>query len=276
MKTNKKLIIFFIITFFIIILFSNFFLLLNTIKEKNHYTNFINEINKISKDFQQYIIQSFPIFEDYLESKNYLELRKNLYPEHIKIAKENYIIIIKNQEELKREIENGNFISLDNPKIREYYFFYNVPKENRYLHKNFYKILEEIGKRFQKKMNYIKNPKIKIKLAISSLIRTEEYQKNLKSKNFNAIDNSTHSYGISVDIFYDEFYVSFDELCDNFKIEKCRDFINHYGYVLGGNLRRQFQSILAETLIELQKENRLYVILEKNQRVFHITPIPEN
>jgi hypothetical protein len=136
--------------------------------------------------------------------------------------------------------------------------------------------LIEISKRFNEKIRFNEYP-IVVKLAISSLLRPENYQKELKSKNRNAIDNSTHSYGISLDIFMDEFFVDLKSLCDNPKNDtkkQCESDLNHHGYILGGSLRRQLQSILAEVLLELQEEKKLYVIWEANQRIFHITPLP--
>lgn len=136
-------------------------------------------------------------------------------------------------------------------------------------------MLVKLGEKFQEKIHY-KNSMIKVKIAISSAIRTKQHQEKLRNFNWNAVENSTHSYGISIDIFYDEFYISLDNLCESKRFQYCKKFLEYHGFVLGGNLRRQLQSILAETLIELQKENLLYVILEKNQRVFHITFLPTN
>jgi hypothetical protein len=226
----------------------------------------------ISKKFYQHIYQNFPIFEDWLNQEKKQNLRKYLYPFHIEIAKKLGLSIIKSTEEI-----NPNFYtSIDNPEIRTYYFFYNVPDKHRYFYKDFLPILIEISKRFNEKIRFNEYP-IVVKLAISSLLRPENYQEELKSKNRNAIDNSTHSYGISLDIFMDEFFVDLKSLCDNPKNDtkkQCESDLNHHGYILGGSLRRQLQSILAEVLLELQEEKKLYVIWEANQRVFHITPLP--
>ena len=227
----------------------------------------------ISKKFYQHIYQNFPIFEDWLNQEKKQHLRKYLYPFHIEIAKKLGLTIIRTSEEINPKF----YISMDNPEIRTYYFFYNVPEKHRFLYKDFVPILIEIGKQFNEKIHFNNEYPVIVKLAISSLLRSENYQEEIKLKNRNAIDNSTHSYGISIDIFMDEFFVDLKFLCDNTKNDtkkQCESDLNHHGYILGGNLRRQLQSILAEVLLELQEEKKLYVIWEANQRVFHITPLP--
>ncbi|MFN3603827.1 MAG: DUF5715 family protein [Leptonema sp. (in: bacteria)] len=273
MKLIKKNIFFFIVFLFVFFVIWTIYAIYKERQEKGKLIKFLEEQTRTTKEFQQKIIQNFPILEDYLNKEKFQELRKNLYPKHIQIAYKSNLEIIKNKEDLEKETSIGNFINLENPEVRKFYFFYNLPKENRYLRKEFYKTLVLIGQKFNEKIHY-QNKDIIVKLALSSVLRTEDYQKKLKKSNLNAIENSTHSYGISFDIFYDEFYVSLEYLCNDILMPFCKNYLNHYGYVLGGNLRRQFQSILAETLIELQQENQLYVILETNQKVFHITPIP--
>jgi hypothetical protein len=269
MKTKIYLItISILLIFFIFLIFE--YNRLNT-NFKIVYQQQISEKLKISKKFHQYIYQNFPIFEDWLDSTKTMELRTYLYPEHIKIAKKLNLSIIKELQD-----KNNDYINIDIPEIRKYYFFYNVPSEYRFLYKDFLPYLILIGERFNHKIRFNEYP-INVKIAISSLIRPERYQKELKLKNQNAIENSTHSYGISIDIFYDEFMVDLLFLCNNiidFYKKECISDLSHHGYLIGGSLRRQFQSILAETLLELQNEKKIYVIWEKNQRIFHITPIP--
>lgn len=270
MKINKIYIFFFIIlTIFFIFFYYYHNKNIQGIKEefKNHYLK--TKIER-SREFQKYIYQNFPIFEDWNKNDRVLLLRQFLYPEHIKIAKELNLSIIKDQKDI-----STYYSSIDTTEIKTYYFFYNVPKELRYFYKDFIPILLLIGERFNEKINF-QDKNVITKLCISSALRPENYQKNLQQKNQNAIDNSTHSYGISIDIFYDEFYINFESICNNLNSdiqEICKKDINQHGYFLGGNLRRQLTSILAETLIELQNEKKVLVIWEKNQRIFHVTPV---
>ncbi len=134
--------------------------------------------------------------------------------------------------------------------------------------------LNKIVTRFQKNIRKrIKNAPA-VKVAISSVIRTTKYQKKLFGVEF----VSTHSYGSTFDIFFDDYFVQLPEsklLANNqtFKtIQKKMD--KKFGFLLGDALRQQFRSILMETLIQLQNEGVLYAILEKRQRCYHITILP--
>ena len=46
------------------------------------------------------------------------------------------------------------------------------------------------------------------------------------------------------------------------------------GYLLGSALSRHFRAALMEALIQLQDEGRIYAILERNQRCYHVSVIP--
>ena len=46
------------------------------------------------------------------------------------------------------------------------------------------------------------------------------------------------------------------------------------GFLMGRARRRQFQAILADTILQLQTEGRLYAIWERNQRCYHVTILP--
>ncbi|MCS7204839.1 MAG: DUF5715 family protein [Leptospiraceae bacterium] len=270
MKNLKNFFLLIVITILTIVIA---YLLYSKLKLQRELRSYTKTKNLAIKEFYQFIYQNFPIFEDWLDEEKKKSLRTYLYPYHIELANHYQLTSIRSSKELNQ----NNFKSLENPDIRTYYFFYNVPNEFRYFHRKFYPVLILIGEEFQKTLNFQSYP-IKVKLAISSALRPADYQKLLKLKNPNAIENSTHAYGISIDIFYDEFYVDFSFLCENYSRfiqELCKKDIVELGYLMGGNLRRQFTAILAETLLRMQKENVLYVIWEKNQRVFHITPIPK-
>jgi len=112
-----------------------------------------------------------------------------------------------------------------------------------------------------------------VKLAISSALRPISYQKGLTKKNINATIESTHTYGISFDIFFDDYYISFPEptTSNNVSRELQEKFRTRFGFLTGDALRRQFHSVLMETLIELQDEGMIYAILERKQHCYHVT-----
>ena len=129
--------------------------------------------------------------------------------------------------------------------------------------------LKRLTERLQQVLNrYGDYPPIKI--ALSSVIRPAAYQESLRRSNANASLVSSHSYGVSFDIFYDDFFV--DLPGDDPALEPLR---LRMGFLLGRSLRRQFHAVLAETLLELQSDGKVYVIWERNQRCYHVTVLPE-
>ena len=134
--------------------------------------------------------------------------------------------------------------------------------------------IKKIAERFQENINKRKELP-PVKFAVSSAIRSSKYQKSLKNKNTNAVIKSTHSTGVSLDIFYDDYFVKLTEYkgssrTSQFVLDRLR---NKFGFLLGDSLRRQFRTILLETLIQLQNEGWLYAILEQRQRCYHVTII---
>ncbi|MCP4763843.1 MAG: hypothetical protein GY870_18875 [archaeon] len=112
-----------------------------------------------------------------------------------------------------------------------------------------------------------------VKIAISSATRPKDYQKGLTKRNINASFESTHNYGTSFDIYFEDFYISFPEpRTDNSTSMKLQEQLKRrFGFLTGDALRRQFHSILMETLLQLQDEEILYAILERKQHCYHVT-----
>lgn len=85
---------------------------------------------------------------------------------------------------------------------------------------------------------------------VSSVLRTQQDVKNLRSTNGNATENSTHCYGTTVDITYSQFDVR--------------------GKTTDGKVKED----LARALYDLQAMGYCYVIYERKQPCFHITVRP--
>jgi uncharacterized protein YcbK (DUF882 family) len=248
------------------------------LKEHGHYISLVNELFEKAKKMESGVIQKVPIFDDYRSAAIEGELRKHLFKDHIEVASKTGSTQIKSKEEIAELVKKGELVNID-AETDDLYFFYNVPKEFRFLRKFSYDGIKLINDTFMSNMAmYIPeiDPNLKVKIAISSALRPAEYQNNLRNKNQNAVFESTHSYGISFDIFYDEYYVSLvsppgakkqDE-----NLEKMK---RQLGLTLGAALRRQFHSVLSKTLIDLQQQGKLYAIWESNQRCYHVTILPD-
>jgi hypothetical protein len=113
------------------------------------------------------------------------------------------------------------------------------------------KLLDDIGKRFSKKLQ--EKGKGKYYFRVSSLLRTGESQKNLGRSNGNAASNSSHLYGTTFDIAYKNV------------IKKPWPWIRRE--VADDSVIK----ILSESIGELRKEGRCLVVTEYKEKCFHIT-----
>ena len=252
-----------------------------------NYINYFKALNEYffqNETFKQYVVQNIAIYEDYRNKDIEQELRTHLLLDHLNIAQQLKLEQAVNSRDVEK-LKSGGLIKFVESGLDIPYYFYNVPKENRYLRDFTLQGLNLLSARFNQKLfeklskmsgdKYQKlDEKVLVKLAISSAMRPVQYQKNLRNRNGNASVESTHSYGISFDIFYDEFFIRSQGIENSFKRDEFEKIRRFHGFAQGNALRRQFQTVLSKTLIELQNENKLYAILETNQRCYHITILP--
>jgi len=247
-----------IIVFFIFFFFYSWSAISNIEK-------YIIQIQKTERQF----VENIPIYEDYATPDKEQNLRKYLNDAHIRIAESRGIGPVKNEDDRAMYILEGALVAIEKS---EKYFFYNVDKNYRYLTSSANRGLNNLCSHYQDTLNK-KTGLPPVKIAISSALRPSKYQDDLKNKNPNASLISTHSYGTTIDIFYDEYYVLLPEtaglnIISNNAIAMMR---TKLGYTIGSSLRRQLRTALVETLLDLQEKGALYVIQEKNQRCYHVT-----
>lgn len=152
--------------------------------------------------------------------------------------------LFSNIENLKRksilfEVTENNF-----------YQFKTLTHSQPYLIPEAIDMLNEIGYRFQKKMEAKK--KNYFRYHITSLLRTEEEQIRLHHRNGNAANHSTHMYGTTIDISYKDFF--------NIRTNKKE---SNYDAV----------QAMTKVLIEMRQECRLLCVRERHQSCFHITVV---
>lgn len=201
---------------------------------------------------------------------------------------------VEDQAALARLVEDGRLVSVPNTADTSF-FYYNVKDDHRYLTPGAKLGLEKIGERFnallrervERKMGAERSAELPlVKFAVSSALRPASYQAGLRGRNANASFVSSHSAGVSFDLFYDEYYVSLDlpgtgslkpktgfDAADQAELLDTAgdDLRRRLGYLQGASLRRQFRAMLTETLLQLQSEGWIYAILELNQRCYHVT-----
>jgi hypothetical protein len=124
----------------------------------------------------------------------------------------------------------------------------NMAYSYPYLTRDSKKLLDEIGKRFKKKVK--RDGLMGSRFIITSMIRTSEKIKDLGKINTNASDNSPHLNGNAFDISYARF--SFRKL----HVTECD--------------RWYMKEALAEVIWQLKQENQCWATYERNQGCFHV------
>lgn len=227
----------------------------------------------IAHEIERGVVEHVPIYEDFSSPEKEANLRKYLLPDHLRMAAKTGQPPVEDDDDLVKRTGSGEFEQFDSG-LDKMYYFYNVPRKYRCLRKDTLRGLEALLQRYQENLNARHSLPV-VKLAISSAVRPVSYQNNLRSRNGNASFESSHSYGISFDIFYDDYLVSLpdSEVPGNLAAsnEVLKNLRPQLGYLMGDALSRQFRSVLMDTLIQLQNEGLLYAILEKNQRCYHVT-----
>jgi hypothetical protein len=227
---------------------------------------YLENSSRIERSF----IERLPIYEDFATPARESALRTYLLADHLAAARRYGIAPIERDAELKALVDAGALTEAVNT-AESLYFFYNVPKKYRYLTPDAKAGLEKLAERLQSNLRR-RGEYPPVKIAISSMLRPASYQERLRDRNGNASQTSSHSYGVSFDVFYDEYYVALPAAPEaGAQAEIIADLRRRLGYLQGQSLRRQFHAALMETLLQLQDEGALYAILEKSQRCYHVT-----
>jgi hypothetical protein len=235
----------------------------------------VNEYLESAYTIERGIIENVPIYEDFSTPEYEAELRRYLLPDHLRQAALSGMAAVGGNGDIKKLVEENRLVEI--PIGRDIlYYFYSVSKDLRYLTPDAKRGLNEIAVRFNENLKK-RGQECPVKFAVSSALRPIGYQNNLRERNANASLQSSHSYGISVDLFYDDYFVSLPDPGEDVAgparriIENLR---TRVGFLMGDALSRQFRAVLMETLLEMQREGSIYVILEKKQRCYHVTILP--
>lgn len=139
---------------------------------------------------------------------------------------------------LRRIYDNSNYYKLQGLTM-------SIP----YMQRDAVDFLTTLGKEFKKNLEEAGIQPYRY--GISSVLRTIESQNKLREKNVNATKNMTsHYYGRSFDIPEEEFY----EVND--------DKVFH---------SKRLRNILIRTLLDLQAQEKCYIIQEKATKCIHVT-----
>lgn len=229
---------------------------------------YVEEYQKISYKTERLFVENVPVYRDFAKPALVAELQRYDLPQHARQVVKHGTIPLKNIDDINSYVKDGKLVALSSG-TGSLYYFHNVQKEYRYLTPGAGDGLKTVAERFQQKLKSHNGDLPVVKLAVSSVIRTVDYQEKIFGRKF----VSLHSYGGCFDIFFDDYYVQLPEpdksggVYDRIK----KSLQARTGYLMGDALREQFRSVLMETLLELQREGVLYAFLEDGRRCYHIT-----
>jgi hypothetical protein len=171
---------------------------------------------------------------------------------HLKYARKNGITAFKSSADFHQKLD----VLLDEDRLvkiknNKYYVIKHLSHSYPYLTPKAEQLLEDIGKRFQKKLH--ENNMGNYSYEISSLLRTKESQNRLKTTNVNASSNTSHLYGTTFDIAYNS-VVKRSFLFMKIETQDAKAI-----------------KLLSEAIGELRRENRCVVVTERIEKCFHIT-----
>jgi hypothetical protein len=229
---------------------------------------YIEDYQKMSYKTERLFIENIPVYRDFAKPSMIAELQKFDLPKHAVEVVKHGTRPMKNIDDINKYVKDGKLVPLTSGSDSLYYF-HNVQKENRYLTPETKDGLNIVAERFQQKLKAHNAGLPVVKLAVSSVIRTVDYQEKIFGRKF----VSLHSYGGCFDIFFEDYYVQLPEPVKAGGVyDRIKESLHgRTGYLMGDALREQFRSVLMETLLELQKEGVLYAFLEDDRRCYHIT-----
>lgn len=137
-------------------------------------------------------------------------------------------------------------------------------------------LLTEIGERFHARLESLGVPRVR--MEVTSVLRTAESQAELRRTNPNAAGGtSTHEFGTTLDVAWNSFAAP-QELDDWFDAGAAEWLAPHlqriaatFAETVAARRSRELQAVLGEVLIEMQREGKVMVTMERQQPVYHMT-----
>lgn len=239
-------------------------------KAETSAADYVKKYSEFCYEIERGYIESIPVYRDYATPSLVAELQKFDLAAHRQQVIKTGIGPMHNENEIMDNVKSGWLaeVKTDN----EYFYFHNVQKPYRYLTPDTIRGLRMVTERFQEKVRSHREGLPKVKVAVSSAIRTVDYQEKIFGRKFVSI----HSYGVCFDIFFEDYFVVVPDPDEGSNRQKIIGSMLHtrLGFLMGDALREQFRTILMETLRELQQEGVIYAYLEDDRRCYHITVLP--
>jgi hypothetical protein len=137
-------------------------------------------------------------------------------------------------------------------------------------------LLTEIGERFHARLAELGAPPFR--MEVTSVLRSAADQAALRRVNPNAaLGESTHEHGTTVDVLYSGFAAPLEPIApvDASGAEWAAEHLRAYAAIAAERVaaRRamEIKAVLGAVLLEMQREGKVMVTLERQQPVFHMT-----
>jgi hypothetical protein len=193
-------------------------------------------------------------FEPDYTGKIKVDWYRDYNDEHLHWAKRNGIPPFKTTQDFHEGIKDlVRDDRLEKISTNKYFVVKSLSHSHPYLTPRAANLLEDIGKRFRKKLD--DNGMSNYSYEITSLLRTKESQRSLSRSNVNAANNTSHMYGTTFDIAYRNVV---KRPLPWMKVEVAD---------------AKAIKLLSETIGELRREGRCVVVTERIEKCFHITVI---
>jgi len=168
-----------------------------------------------------------------------------MIPEYIANSRARGIKQCQDEEEISEKVSQGKLVKVTDGNA---FIVESMSHSYPYLTKPAKDLLIEIGVRFREK---IKDSRVSgARFRITSMTRTAEKLKKLRSTNSNASMNSPHLYGNAFDISYINFRTG------KFFVTNCDE--------------KYLMEALAEVIWKLRKEGKCWATFERQQNCFHV------
>lgn len=169
----------------------------------------------------------------------------NKIPDYIEYSKRAGIKKCKDEKEIRQLADQGKLVKIESGK---YFIVSELSHSYPYLTRNSLDLLNLIGMRFQKKISGTRLKGAKFK--ITSMTRTTDKLRKLRSVNSNASLNSPHQFANAFDIGYIRFSTR--------------------RYFLTNCDEKYLMEALAEVIWQLKKEKRCWATFEVQQNCYHV------
>lgn len=193
------------------------------------------------------------------------------YSEHLRMSDSLGIRPLRSEAALDAHVRRGSLVPLVDT---EWYAVRILEHSKPFVRPLLLERLQEVGQRFHEALAEAGLPRYRY--VISSALRTSDLQEDLASFNRNATSSrSSHEYGVSVDIVYTDYALTPSAADSLSAFDGDLPRAQRMGLRWTEDLGRAYYSHLfgamARVLIEMQRDERLLVLLESEQPVFHIT-----